>query len=200
MSLSVIAGVASLALEYGPAAIRGISSLFGGSDTADKVADAVEQADAMFGATKQQKELAITRELQKLPPECIVELEQIKVKLEEQKTRRMELELGDEQAEHHETQTTIRNGDNADDQYVRRTRPRQAKQSWWAGTLYIFGSIIAEMAGFADSGPDVKTAAVLYIVCWGYHGLRTADGFAPYSKSSGDKVMGAIGNVIKGRK
>ncbi len=200
MSLSLILGAAKLAMEVGPAAIRGISSLFGGSETADKVAGMVEQVDNALGMTKEQKEIALTRELQKLPPESLVELERIKVEMEKEVTRRIELQLGDKQAEHHETQTTIRNGDNADDQYVRRTRPRQAKQSWWAGTLYIFGSIIAEMAGFADSGPDVKTAAVLYIVCWGYHGLRTADGFAPYSKSSGDKVMGVIGNVIKGRK
>ncbi|ENM4022571.1 hypothetical protein DDN27_003440, partial [Vibrio cholerae] len=79
MSLALITGVASLAMEYGPAAIRGISSLFGGSETADKVADAVEKADAMFGATKEQKELAVTRELQNLPPEALIELEKIKV-------------------------------------------------------------------------------------------------------------------------
>ncbi len=200
MSLSVIAGVASLALEYGPAAIRGISSLFSGSETADKVAYAVEKADAMFGATKEQKELAVTRELQNLPPEALIELEKIKVALDKEETRRQELEYNDKQAEHHETQTTIRNGDNAKDEYVRRTRPMQARQSYWAGTIYIFGMTAAKVFGLSQDGPDITMALILYALAFGYHGLRTLDGFAPYSKSSGDKVLGVIGNVIKGRK
>ncbi|UQV24045.1 hypothetical protein [Vibrio sp. J383] len=200
MSLSVIAGVASLAMEYGPAAIRGISSLFGGSETADKVAEAVEQADSMFGANKAQKELAVTRALQNLPPESLVELENIKVELEKEKTRRQELTLGDKQAEHHETQVTIRNGDNAKDEYVRQTRPKQARQSFWAGTLYIFLMTAAKVFGFSESGPDIAIALTLYALAFSYHGLRSLDGFAPYSKSSGDKITSAIGSVIKGRK
>jgi hypothetical protein len=198
MSLSLIAGVASLAMEYGPAAIRGISSLFGGNDTADKVADAVEKADAIFGASKEKKELVVTRELQNLPPESMVELEKIKVELEKQKTRRQELELSDKQAEHHETQETIRNGDNANDDYVRHTRPMQARQSFWFGTIYVFAMTAAKLAGFGD-GPDMYVALTLYALAFSYHGLRTLDGFAPYSKSSGDKVAGVIRNVIKGR-
>lgn len=199
MSLSLILSAAKLAMEVGPAAIRGISSLFGGSETADKVAGMVEQVDNALGMTKEQKEMALTREMQKLPPEALVELERIKVEMEKEVTRRMELQLGDKQAEHHETQTTIRNGDNAQDEYIRRTRPRQSKQSWWAGTLYIIGMTAAKVFGLSDDGPDLYTASVLYVVCWGYHGLRTADGFAPYSKSSGDKATGAVLDAIKRR-
>lgn len=199
MSLSVIAGVASLALEYGPAAIRGISSLFGGSETADKVADAVEKADAMFGATKEQKELAVTRELQNLPPEALIELEKIKVELEKQKTRRQELELNDKQAEHHETQTTIRNGDNSQDEYVRQTRPKMARQSFALMVLYIIGMEVLKAMDFG-TGADPYLALTIGFPAGAYLGLRTLDGFAPYSKSSGDKVSSVIGNVIKGRK
>jgi hypothetical protein len=199
MPLPLIAGVASLALEYGPAAIRGIASMFGGSVTADKVADAVEKADAMFGATKEQKQLALTRELQAFPPEAMVELEQIKVELEKQKTRRQELDLADKQAQHHETQETVRNGDNASDDYVRHTRPMQARQSFWVGTLYVFAMTAAKLAGLGD-GPDIYMALTLYALAFSYHGLRTVDGFAPYSKSSGDKTTTAITNLIKGRR
>lgn len=123
MSLSLILGAAKLAMEVGPAAIRGISSMFGGSETADKVAGMVEQVDNALGMTKEQKEMALTRELQKLPPESLVELERIKVEMEKEVTRRMELQLGDKQTEHHETQTTIRNGDTAHDEYVRKNAP-----------------------------------------------------------------------------
>ncbi len=200
MSLSVIAGVASLAMEYGPAAIRGISSMFGGSETADKVADAVEKADAVLGASREKKELMVTRALQQLPPEAMVELEKLKVELEKEQTRRQELVLTDKQTSHHETQTTVREGDKAQDQYVRRTRPMQARQSFWAGTIYVIGLSAANVFGLADSGPDISIALVLYALAFSYHGLRTLDGFAPYSKSSGDKVMGVLGNVIKGRK
>lgn len=192
--------IAALALKVGPAAIRGISSLFGGSDTADKVADAVQEVDAVLGMSKEQKELAVTRKLQALPPESLVELERIKAEMEKEVTRRMELELGDKQAEHRETQATIRAGDVAQDEYVRQTRPKQARQSFWAGTLYIFLMTLAKVMGYSDTGPDVTMALTLYALSYSYHGLRTLDGFAPYSKSSGDKVTGAIGNVIKGRK
>ena len=198
MSLTVIAGLASLALEYGPTAIRGISSMFGGSETADKVADAVEKADAMFGATKEQKELAVTRQLQNLPPESLVELEKIKVELEKQKTRRQELELNDKQAEHHETQETIRAGDKAEAPYIRKTRPLMARQSMWAVILYCFLMELMKANGIG-AGVDPWVAGILSSPAWAYLGLRTLDGFAKYPKGSGDKVMNAIGSAIKGR-
>lgn len=199
MSLTVIAGLASLALEYGPAAIRGISSMFGGSETADKVADAVEKADAMFGATKEQKELAVTRQLQNLPPESLVELEKIKVELEKQKTRRQELELNDKQAEHHETQETIRAGDKAEDPYIRKTRPLMARQSFWGMIAYIFIFEAIKAYVPAASGADPWMALTIGTPAFAYLGLRTIDGFAKYPKGSGDKVMSAIGSAIKGR-
>ncbi|EJF7232746.1 hypothetical protein [Vibrio cholerae] len=195
-----IPALAALALEVGPSVIRGISSLFGGNDTASKVADAVEAVDGALGMNKAQKQIALTRELQSFPPEALVDLERIKVEMEREITRRQELALQDKQAEHHETQETIRNGDNAQDEYVRHTRPKQARQSFWAGTLYIFGMTAAKVFNLSDDGPDLYVALTLYALSWAYHGLRTLDGFAPYSKSSGDKVSGVIGSVIKGRK
>lgn len=197
--LPLLTSLASLAVDLGPAAIRGVASLFGGSDTAEKVANAVEKADAVLGLSKDAKQMAVTRELQNLPSGALVELERLKIELEKQVTRRQELQLSDKQAEHHETQETIRAGDTAQDEYVRRTRPRQARQSFWSGTIYIFVFSIAEMLGKGD-GPDIYTALILYGLAYSYHGLRSLDGFAPYSKSSGDKVTGAIANVIKGRK
>ena len=174
MSLSLIAGVSALAMEYGPAAIRGISGLFGGSDTADKVADAVEKADAMFGASKEQKELAVTRSLQNLPPESLVELEKIKVELEKEKTRRQELMLGDRQAEHHETQVTIREGDKAEDEYVRHTRPWGCRLSLYSAIAYIF---LFELLGAFSKGDGAswEMAAGLMAPFLTYLGWRSAD-------------------------
>ncbi len=199
MSLTVIAGLASLALEYGPAAIRGISSMFGGNETADKVADAVEKADAMFGATKEQKTLSITRDLQSLPPESFVELQRINAELEKEKTRRQELTLADNQAEHHETQETIRAGDKAEDPYIRKTRPLMARQSFWGMIAYIFIFEAIKACVPTANGADPWMALTIGTPAFAYLGLRTIDGFAKYPKGSGDKVMNAIGSVIKGR-
>ncbi|MBV7315466.1 hypothetical protein [Shewanella sp. NIFS-20-20] len=199
MSLSLILGAAKLAMDVGPAAIRGISSLFGGSETAEKVADMVEQVDGALGMNKDQKEMALTREMQKLPPESLVDLERIKVEMEKEITRRQALTLNDKQAEHHETQTTIRNGDNANDEYVRQTRPKLARQSFIMMVLYIMAFEALKAFGVSTSGADVYMALTIGTPAFAYLGLRTLDGFAPYSKSSGDKVAGMLSSVIKGR-
>ncbi|EHA6962413.1 hypothetical protein ACEV8G_05105 [Vibrio parahaemolyticus] len=198
MSLSLILGAAKLAMEVGPAAIRGISSLFGGSETADKVADMVEQVDGALGMTKEQKEMSLINEMQKLPPESLVELESIKAEMQKEVTRRQELSLQDKQKEHEQTQLTIRNGDNATDERVRRTRPDIARSSFWMMCLYVFAFEALSAKGFGD-GADIYVALTIGAFAYAYFGLRTVDGFAPYSKSSGDKVSGVLKSMIKGR-
>ncbi|EOV9225731.1 hypothetical protein ACN5ZZ_001754 [Vibrio parahaemolyticus] len=198
MSLSLILGAAKLAMEVGPTAIRGISSLFGGSETANKVADMVEQVDGALGMTKEQKEMSLINEMQKLPPESLVELESIKAEMQKEVTRRQELSLQDKQKEHEQTQLTIRNGDNATDERVRRTRPDIARSSFWMMCLYVFAFEALSAKGFGD-GADIYVALTIGAFAYAYFGLRTVDGFAPYSKSSGDKVSGVLKSMIKGR-
>ncbi|WP_233007170.1 hypothetical protein [Rheinheimera faecalis] len=198
MSLSLVLSAAKLAMEVGPAAIRGISAMFGGSETADKVAGMVEQVDNALGMNSAQKEMALTRELQKLPPESLVELERIKAEMEKEITRRQELTLNDKQAEHHETQQTIRAGDTAEDPYIRTTRPKMARQSLVATIVYCFLFEGFEAFGFG-TGFDVYVATFLSAPAWGYLGLRTLDGFAPHPKGSGAKAIGALAGLVKGR-
>ncbi|WP_240222871.1 hypothetical protein [Rheinheimera hassiensis] len=198
MSLSIILGAAKLAMEVGPAAIRGISAMFGGSETAEKVAGMVEQVDSVLGMSSAQKEMALTREMQKLPPESLVELERIKAEMEKEITRRQELTLNDKQAEHHETQETIRAGDKAEDPYIRTTRPYMARKSMWATFAYCF--LIEGLKAFGfGSGFEPYIAVFLSAPAWGYLGLRTLDGFAPHPKGSGAKVTGALAGLVKGR-
>ena len=202
MALPLIMAVAQMAMQVGPAAIRGISSLFGGSETANKVADMVEQVDDVLGLSSEQKELALTRKMQTLSHESLVELERIKVEMEKEITRRQELALNDKQAEQRETQETIRAGDKAEDPYIRTTRPLMARQSMWAVMLYCFLMEAFHAFGYGV-GVDVSVAALLSSPAWAYLGLRTLDGFAPHPKSSGQKTIGALMNVgsnlIKGR-
>lgn len=202
MALPLIMAVAQMAMQVGPAAIRGISSLFGGSDTANKIAGMVEQVDDVLGFSSEQKEMALTRKMQTLSPESMVELERIKVEMEKEITRRQELALNDKQVEHHETQETIRSGDKAEDPYIRTTRPLMARQSMWAVMLYCF--LMEGLHAFSYGvGVDMSVAMLLSSPAWAYLGLRTLDGFAPHPKGSGQKVVGTLmnvgANIIKGR-
>ena len=73
-----------------------------------------------------------------------------------------ELELTDKQAEHHETQETIRSGDRAEDRFVRWTRPGQSWLSLGAAIVYVF----------ASKDPSLEIAALLLTLPWAYAGLR----------------------------
>lgn len=170
MSFSAIA---ALALKVGPAAIRGISSLFGGSDTAEQVAGIVEQTKNLL-IPESDKLRTIESELAKLPPDSIVELERIKVEMERVYNERLQLQLGDRQAEHSETQTTIRHSDNAQDVFVRRARPLIAVSSAFAGFLYVIVMAALQALG-KGTGPDMATVAVLLGLAGTFMGLRHAE-------------------------
>lgn len=165
-----IAAIASLAFKAGPAVIRGISGLFGGSDTATKVADIVEQTDQLL-LSPADKQAAIEGELAKFPPEALLELEKLKVEMEKQVTRQQEIAAQDRQAEHHETQTTIRHSDNAKDPFVRRARPFIGVASAVAGFIYIISMAILNAFG-KGLGPDLGTAAALLGLAGTFMGLR----------------------------
>lgn len=73
-----------------------------------------------------------------------------------------ELELTDKQAEHHETQETIRAGDRAEDRFVRWTRPGQS----WASLLCAFAYV------WVKDEPSLEITLVLLALPWAYAGLR----------------------------
>ncbi|MCB1699707.1 MAG: hypothetical protein KDI14_02555 [Halioglobus sp.] len=72
------------------------------------------------------------------------------------------LQLEDVQREHHETQETIRSGDNAEDKLVRRTRPLQSWLSLLAAIIYVF----------TVKNVDVTVLGLLLALPWAYAGLR----------------------------
>lgn len=85
--------------------------------------------------------------------------------------------IEDIQAEHKQTQETIRNGDNATDEYIRRTRPKMAKQSWNATVVYCLGSLLVNAFNAGDIF-NVYIAGFLSAPAFSYLGLRTGDKFA----------------------
>lgn len=86
-----------------------------------------------------------------------------------------EQEMKDAQAEHKETQDTIRAGDKAEDKLVRWTRPLMAWTGLVSGLLYVL----------ANSEPSDAILAMLFTAPWAYMGLRTVD------KKRGPKVAKA---------
>jgi len=199
MPIPLIPALAALAVQQGPAMIRGIASLFGGSDTAssvaNKVADMVEQVSGI-SLTAAQQQAAIEDQLNRITdPTALVELQKLKLELEKEQTRRLELERADQQAEQATTQQTIREGDGAKDEYVRHTRPLMARQSWASGAIYIVLFTVLKSFGYG-SGPDFEMAMLMLTPAWAYMGLRTLDGFAPHPKASGQKVGAAITGAV----
>jgi TolA-binding protein len=193
--LPLIPALAALAVQQGPALIRGIAGAFGGSDTANKVADMVEQVSGI-GLTAAQQQASIEEQLGRITdPAALVELQKLKNEMEKEQTRRQELQLADRQSEQHETQETIRSGDNATDTYVRNTRPLMARQSWYVTALYVLAFEGLKVAGYGD-GADLGMVAMLSTPAWAYLGLRTLDGFAPHPKSSGQKVQAAVTGAV----
>lgn len=204
--LSLIAaagGIAKLAVDHGPGLLRSVGSLLGGKakDTADTIATLTEQVGNATGITASQRADTLSQAIQQLPAEQQVELARIHLQAETE-AMRLEIErelaqLHDRAAEHEQTQRTIRHGDQAIDELVRETRPLLARRSFWLTATYCLGAEAARLGGIADGGADIAVAALLAAPCWAYLGLRTLDGFAPYPKSSGQKLPGLLGSVAR---
>ena len=96
-------------------------------------------------------------------------------------TRIKELELADVQSAHSEQQDTIKNGDNASDEYVRHTRPMMARQSWYGGLFYIFGFEIAKVFAYG-TGAQFEIAMTILAPSLAYMGFRTMDKFTRWKK------------------
>lgn len=88
----------------------------------------------------------------------------------------MEAELKDKQDEHKQQQETIRSGDNSQDEYVRHTRPRMARQSWYTAAAYTVLAEGAKLAGYGQ-GASVEVALLLMAPAAAYLGFRSMDKF-----------------------
>lgn len=181
MSLSLLA---SALLTLGPEAIKFIGAKFGKGKAADIAADVVATVGKSY-LNPEAQQTALEQSLTRIDPAALDELLEMRVVLEQEATKR-----------HQATQDTIQNGDNAKDQYVRQTRPLLARLSMYASILYAFGFEALAAAGTGD-GASFDVLLWLFTPALTYMGLRTIDGFAPYSKSSGDKTAGALSAIIK---
>jgi hypothetical protein len=89
-------------------------------------------------------------------------------------TKLAEMQYADDQSAHKEQQETIRSGDNSSDEYVRRTRPMMARQSWYGAAAYVFAFEGAKLFD-KGTGADWEIAMMLLSVALAYHGFRSFD-------------------------
>jgi hypothetical protein len=94
--------------------------------------------------------------------------------LRDHEYRMARMQIEDGQAEHRQQQETIQNGDNSSDEYVRRTRPMMARQSWYGAAAYVFAFEGAKLFD-KGTGADWEIAMMLLSVALAYNGFRTFD-------------------------
>lgn len=158
MSLSLIAATA---LKLGPLAIRGIASLLGGNETADKVANVVESAHQAL-TSAEEKSAVVHEALSQMTPEQQIELLALQSKMEEALAEQARIQAQDRQSEHTTTQQTVQSGDQSNDWVVRATRPLMALISTCAGSYYVI----------TNPTPDLTIATILFALGATYMGLR----------------------------
>lgn len=158
---------------------------------------AVEVLGQVFGwqdATKEKVEEVLTSGA--LKSEDITKLKLAELRMQEKEKalgfKFAELATKDRQEEHKQTQETIRSGDNAEDPYVRRTRPLMARQSWYAMCGYILVMEVWKALDPATSGPDWEFALIIGSPGLAYMGFRSVfDKFAAtrLGKSNGSRQV-----------
>lgn len=139
---------------------------------------------------------AVMRKLQ-ADPESLAKLQQMEIEermqLRQLQFEQAKLQLTDKQHQHEQQQETIRSGDNAEDEYVRRTRPKIARHSFVAGAAYVL--LFELIAAFTSAdGADMALAGAIFSPALAYMGFRTLDAF---SKHKGPKMgSGAVKGMV----
>jgi len=128
-------------------------------------------------------------------PAALLEIKKMesqeRMQLRQLQFEQAKLQLTDKQHQHEQQQETIRSGDNAEDEYVRRTRPKIARHSFVAGAAYVM--LFELIAAFTSAdGADMALAGAIFSPALAYMGFRTLDAF---SKHKGPKMGGG---TVKG--
>lgn len=137
-----------------------------GSLLTGNIPGAVAAGVAMVGSATGTSDPAKALEQLQTNPETVLKLRELAVQDAENIRAHLramtEMELKAEQDAHNQTQETIRSGDNAEDVFVRRTRPAQSWVSLLAALAYVFSSV----------SPSVEVLMLLLTLPWAYAGLR----------------------------
>lgn len=144
---------------------KGVLKVAGAVMTGGPVAGVAAVASLVAGATGETEPAAALSKLQ-TDPATMIHLQELananEADIRKHHAEVLALELQDKQAEHHETQETIRAGDRAEDRFVRWTRPGQSWVSLAAALAY----------AFVNETPDTYVLGALLALPWAYAGLR----------------------------
>lgn len=141
------------------------------------VAAGVSMVGSATGTTDPVKALEVLQ----TNPETLLKLKDLAFKEEDSIREHIrvmeEMRLKDEQAAHAEQQQTIRAGDQADDEYVRHTRPMMARQSWYATMFYVIVFEALKALKVFDTGASWDLAMIIIAPAAAYLGFRSLDKF-----------------------
>ena len=143
---------------------------FGSSKSADAAEAVIDVAKRVSGTDD------ATLATHKIISDPALQL-QFQQTLSTERLRFREMELQDKQHAHEQQQTTIRTGDTSGDPYVRHTRPKMARQSWYATVVYVVGFEVAKVVEHG-TGANWELAMLLLAPAAAYLGFRTGDKFA----------------------
>ncbi len=139
------------------------------------------------GATGEAEPAKVLERLQ-TDPATVIRLKELAIQdeasIREHIRAMAEIDAKDAQAEHAEQQQTIRSGDNSADEYVRRTRPLMARQSWYATAAYVIGFEALKAAEVFKVGAVLELALLLLGPAAAYLGFRSLDKRAPGSAAA----------------
>jgi len=152
--------------------------LAGAVATSNIPAGVAAVASMLTEATGETDPAAILAKLQ-TDPATLVKLEEIaqrnEADIRAHHREMLRLQLENDQAAHQQQQETIRSGDNAEDPYVRKTRPLMARQSWYATMGYVIGFEGLKAAKVFATGATLELAMVLISPAAAYMGFRSVD-------------------------
>lgn len=177
-----------LLLAVGPTALRALGGVAGQdvARPANAIANVIEEVRGLPAAVAGQR---VNEALAALPPDQFVQLKSLEVKLAEVARDREANLLAAETAQHGAAQETARVEAQSGDEYVRRTRPKLARQGAAAALAYglITGVAFPLLKAFAGAEglpePDPWVVGALFTPTAAYIGARTADAFSRAGKT-----------------
>ncbi len=150
-----------------------------GSLLSGNIPGAVAAGIAMVGSATGTTDPAIAIQHLQANPEAMIKLKELAYREAESIRAHVqameEARLKDEQEAHRQQQETIRSGDNAQDEYVRQTRPMMARQSWYATAGYIVLFEAGKAFDLIKTGAVMELAMVLMAPAAAYLGFRSLD-------------------------
>lgn len=174
-------------ITAGPTLLRMVGSLFGGKtkEAADSVAGVVDTVRGLSGEVAKQK---LGQHIAEMPPEQQAELLTLQAKLAEIQKEREAAQLQAETAQQAQVQETARTEAQSNDEYVRRTRPKLARQSAYVAFGYaafvgVVFPIIDAIFGTKLGAIDTLVIGTLFAPCLTYMGVRTVDAFSRTGKT-----------------